>query len=203
MRKLTDRQSEVLNFIRRHLDRTGFPPTRSEISEALGFRSNNAAEQHLRALANKGMIELTSGASRGIRLLVEDESMPGGLPVVGFVAAGLPILAQENIEDYQPLDGLVFSPAADFFLRVRGMSMRDVGILDGDLLAVKKTEEAQNGQIVVARLGDEVTVKRFKRYGHWVRLLPENPDYEVIRVDLREQEVQIEGLGVGVLRTGM
>lgn len=206
MRKPTERQIQVLNFIRQHLDDNGFPPTRSEIAEALGFRSINAAEQHLRALANKGVIELLSGASRGIRLLnaVEDElPIPNGLPLIGRVAAGVPILAEENIEDYRPLGSEAFSPPADYLLRVSGMSMRDVGILDGDLLAVHKTEEAFNGQIVVARIEDEVTVKRFKRHGNWVRLIPENPDYEVIRVDLREQEVKIEGLGVGILRTGL
>jgi len=197
MPSLTRRQSEILELIREFVDRRGMPPTRAEIAEALGFRSPNAAEDHLRALARKGAIELLPGASRGIRLTDE-----GGIPVVGRVAAGSPILAAEHVEDRYRVDPALFSPAADYLLRVRGMSMRDAGILDGDLLAVHRTPEAASGQIVVARLDDEVTVKRFRRRGNQVRLLPENPDYEPIVVDLRHQPLVIEGIGVGILRNG-
>lgn len=196
---LTARQAEVLALIRRNLKRTGMPPTRSEIAEALGFRSPNAAEEHLRALARKGAIELLPGASRGIRILGEQPA--AGLPVVGRVAAGQPILAAEHIEEHHALDPALFRPRADYLLRVTGMSMRDAGILDGDLLAVHATPEAVNGQIVVARIDDEVTVKRFRRRGNRVRLLPENPDFEPLEIDLRSRELFIEGLGVGVLRT--
>lgn len=196
---LTARQAEVLALIRRNLKRTGMPPTRSEIAEALGFRSPNAAEEHLRALARKGAIELLPGASRGIRILGEQPA--AGLPVVGRVAAGQPILAAEHIEEHHALDPALFRPRADYLLRVTGMSMRDAGILDGDLLAVHATPEAANGQIVVARVDDEVTVKRFRRRGNRVRLLPENPDFEPLEIDLRSRELFIEGLGVGVLRT--
>lgn len=196
---LTARQAEVLALIRRTLKRTGMPPTRSEIAGALGFRSPNAAEEHLRALARKGAIELLPGASRGIRIVGEDPVE--GLPVVGRVAAGHPILAAEHIEEYHALDPGLFRPRADYLLRVSGMSMRDAGILDGDLLVVHATPEAGNGQIVVARIDDEVTVKRFRRRGNRVRLLPENPDFEPMEIDLRARELTIEGLGVGVLRT--
>ncbi len=200
--KLTPRQTEVLELVRSHLEVTGFPPTRAEIAEALGFRSVNAAEEHLRALAKKGAIELMKGRSRGIRLLLPDEQ-DEGMPVVGRVAAGSPILAEEHIEERYPFSPELFHPPADYLLRVSGASMRDVGIMDGDLLAVHRTSEAHNGQIVVARLDDEVTVKRFHRdalHRHLVVLLPENDDFEPIRVDLREQHLVIEGLGVGVLR---
>lgn len=193
---LTARQAEILELIRGYVAEEGCPPTRAEIADTLGFRSPNAAEDHLRALERKGYIELVPGASRGIRLLDEDY----GLPVVGRVAAGEPILAEQNIEDYCQLEPHCFRPVADYLLRVRGDSMRDIGILDGDLLAVHRTRHAENGQVVVARLGDDVTVKRFRQRGAVVRLLPENPDYEPIRVDLREQELVIEGLAVGVLR---
>jgi len=193
---LTARQAEILELIRGYVAEEGCPPTRAEIADTLGFRSPNAAEDHLRALERKGYIELVPGASRGIRLLEEDY----GLPVVGRVAAGEPILAEQNIEDYCQVEPDTFRPGADFLLRVRGDSMRDIGILDGDLLAVHRTAHAENGQVVVARLGDEVTVKRFRQRGAVVRLMPENPDYEPIRVDLREQELVIEGLAVGVLR---
>lgn len=193
---LTDRQAEILDLIRDHIAQEGCPPTRAEIAGILGFRSANAAEDHLRALERKGFIDLVAGASRGIRLLEEDY----GLPVVGRVAAGAPVLAEEHIEDYCQVDPGVFHPRADYLLRVSGDSMIDIGIHDGDLLAVHRTRHAENGQIVVARLEDEVTVKRFRRRGAIVRLLPENPDYEPIRVDLREQALVIEGLGVGVLR---
>jgi repressor LexA len=193
---LTARQAEILELIRSYIAEEGCPPTRAEIAEALGFRSPNAAEDHLRALERKGAIELVPGSSRGIRLLEEDY----GLPVVGRVAAGAPILAEQNIEDYCQIDADTFHPAADYLLRVRGDSMRDAGILGGDLLAVHRTARAESGQIVVARLEDEVTVKRFRQRGAIVRLMPENPDYEPIRVDLREQDLVIEGLAVGILR---
>ena len=171
------------------------PPTRAEIAKHLGFRSVNAAEEHLRALARKGIIELQSGTSRGIRLLA-----PAGVPVVGEVAAGNPILASEHIEDHYPLPDRLFRPKAHYLLRVRGMSMRDAGILDRDLLAVHRSKEANNGHIVVARLEDEVTVKQFRKRGNVVTLLPHNPDFEPIRVDLRNQSLAIEGIGVGVIR---
>jgi len=193
---LTGRQTEILELIRSYVAEEGCPPTRAEIATTLGFRSANAAEDHLRALERKGVIELVPGTSRGIRL-VEDEA---GLPVVGRVAAGEPILAEQHIEDYCQLDPTSFQPRADYLLRVSGDSMRDIGILDGDLLAVHSTRHAENGQVVVARLDDDVTVKRFRQRGAIVRLLPENPDYEPIRVDLREQSLVIEGLAVGVLR---
>jgi len=196
--KLTPRQSEVLALIRSHIDETGYPPTRAEIAKQLGFRSPNAAEEHLRALARKGAIEMVAGASRGIRLPEQPEDR--GIPIVGQVAAGNPILAEENIEDYCSLTPDFFAPAADYFLRVRGMSMKDAAILDGDLLAVHRTQDVQNGQIVVARLEDEVTVKRFRRQGSRVLLLPENDSFEPIEVDLRETPLFIEGRGVGVIR---
>lgn len=198
MRELTGRQQEILELIRAHLQERGHPPTRAEIARQLGFRSANAAESHLRALARKGVLELTPGASRGIRLLEE----PGdGVPLVGRVAAGSPILATENVERHYRLAAELFHPRADYLLRVNGDSMRDAGILDGDLLAVHRTAEADNGRIVVARLDDEVTVKRFRRRDHRVELIAENPDFEPIRVDLRRQELAIEGLAVGVVRT--
>src|SRR5690606_3885535 len=192
------RQAQVLDLIRQFIAATGFPPTRAEIARQLGFRSPNAAEEHLRALARKGVIELIPGSSRGIRLL--DDTAEAGLPVVGRVAAGAPILAQEHIERHYRIDPHAFSPRADYLLRVRGMSMRDAGILDGDLLAVHKTELARSGQIVVARLHDEVTVKRFEQRQHLIRLIAENPDYAPIEVDLRREPLTIEGLAVGVIR---
>jgi repressor LexA len=194
--KLTTRQAEILELIRNYVADQGCPPTRAEIAATLGFRSPNAAEDHLRALERKGAIELVPGASRGIRLLSEDY----GLPLVGRVAAGEPVLAEQNIEDYCQVDADTFHPRADYLLRVSGDSMKDIGIHDGDLLAVHRTPHAENGQIVVARIDDEVTVKRYRQRGAIVRLLPENPDYEPIRVDLREQPLVIEGLGVGILR---
>ena len=193
---LTARQAEILELIRSHIAEEGCPPTRAEIAHILGFRSPNAAEDHLRALERKGVIELVAGSSRGIRLLEEAY----GLPVVGRVAAGEPILAEQHIEDYCRLEPDTFHPRADYMLRVHGDSMQDIGIFDGDLLAVHRTKRAENGQIVVARIDDEVTVKRFRQRGAIVRLLPENPDYEPIRIDLREQPLVIEGLGVGVVR---
>lgn len=193
---LTRRQAEILELIRSYMAEEGCPPTRAEIAATLGFRSANAAEDHLRALERKGVIELVPGTSRGIRLLEEDP----GLPVVGRVAAGEPILAEQHIEEYCDMDPATFHPRADYLLRVRGDSMRDIGIHDGDLLAVHRTRNAENGQVVVVRLDEEVTVKRFRQRGAIVRLLPENPDYEPIRVDLRRQALVIEGLAVGVLR---
>lgn len=193
---LTSRQSEVLELIRTCISTQGCPPTRAEIARRLGFRSANAAEDHLRALARKGVIELLPGSSRGIRLV---DTMVG-LPVVGRVAAGEPVLADQNIEEYCAVDPAVFHPRADYLLRVRGDSMRDAGILDGDLLAVHRTPHAVNGHIVVARIADEVTVKRFQRHGAIVHLLPENPDHIPIRIDLREQSLIIEGQAAGVLR---
>jgi repressor LexA len=195
MDNLTPRQAEILDLIREFVAATGFPPTRAEIARRLGFRSANAAEEHLRALARKGAIELVPGSSRGIRLL-EDE----GLPIIGRVAAGSPILAEQHIERRYRFSPDGFSPKADYLLRVRGMSMRDAGILDGDLLAVHKTEQARNGQIVVARLQDEVTVKRFEQNRHQVRLIAENPDFAPIEVDLRRDPLTIEGIAVGIIR---
>jgi repressor LexA len=184
----------ISDFIKEY----NMPPTRVEIAQAMGFRSPNAAEDHLRALHKKGAIELYAHSSRGIQL-VEDHD---GLPVVGQVAAGEPILAEQNIEDHYQLDAAMFHPPADYLLRVRGMSMRDIGILNGDLLAVHRTHEVRSGQVVVARIDDEVTVKRFRRRGNQVRLLAENPDFEPIEVDLREENFVIEGLAVGVIRNG-
>lgn len=192
---LTKRQLQVLDCIRSFFEATGMPPTRAEIAQKLGFRSANAAEEHLRALARKGAIELQSGASRGIRLLT-----PSGIPVVGEVAAGHPMLAAEHIEDHYPLPPRLFRPKAHYLLRVRGMSMRDAGILNRDLLAVHRTREATNGQIVVARLEDEVTVKEFRQRGNIVTLMPKNPDFTPVRIDLREQALAIEGIGVGIIR---
>ena len=200
MQELTRRQAEILALIREYVYDEGYPPTRAEIAEAFGFRSPNAAEEHLRALERKGAIELLPGSSRGIRLLEADAEREAGIPVFGRVAAGEPILAEQHIEDHYPVDPALFHPRAHYLLRVRGMSMRDIGIMDGDLLAVHRTQQAQNGQIVVARLDEEVTVKRFRRRGSIVYLLPENADFEPIRVDLREQPLVIEGLGVGLLR---
>jgi repressor LexA len=200
--KLTARQLEVLDFIREALKQGGLPPTRSEIAAALGFRSPNAAEEHLRALARKGAIELLPGASRGIRVCAESAG-DSGLPVIGRVAAGQPLLASAHIEDVLQIDPAAFHPRADYLLRVQGLSMRDAGILNGDLLAVHATATADNGQIVVARLDDEVTVKRFRRRGQRVSLLAENPDFAPIEVDLRTQTLAIEGLAVGVVRVNV
>jgi repressor LexA len=186
-------------LIKDHIADTGYPPTRADIARVLGFRSPNAAEEHLKALARKGAIEIIPGASRGIRL---PEYL--GIPVIGRVAAGNPILAEANIEDYCDMPASIFSPSADYFLRVKGDSMINVGIFDDDLLAVHRTSEARNGQIVVARIDNEVTVKRFQQQKskHLIALIAENPDYEPIQVDLREQDFAIEGLSVGVLRRG-
>jgi repressor LexA len=235
MRELTPRQREILDLIKRHLATTGFPPTRAEIAADLGFRSANAAEEHLKALARKGVIELTSGASRGIRLVLppslDASTAPQGasrstpdrrpraantlldstlqavqaamnLPLIGRVSAGHPILAQEHVEASYAIDPGLFGARPDYLLKVRGLSMRDAGILDGDLLAVKQAADARNGQIVVARIGNEVTVKRFRRHPTrgTIELLPENPDFQTIVVDARSEEFALEGIGVGLIR---
>lgn len=198
MDELTPRQAEVLRLINDFAQNTGFPPTRAEIARMLGFRSANAAEDHLKALARKGFIELLAGASRGIRL---KEQL--GVPLIGRVAAGSPILAEAHVQGRYQLDPQLFKPHADYLLKVRGLSMRDAGILDGDLLAVQKAKDAKNGQIVVARLGDEVTVKRLRRTRHGVELLPENPDFEPIVVPLDDTEFTLEGVAVGLIRNHM
>jgi repressor LexA len=205
---LTKRQNQILRFIAEYIDNKGFPPTRNELSQHFGFRSPNAAESHLRALAKKGVIQLERGRSRGIALTsLATATLPARnrvqLPLVGRVAAGSPILAQQNIEHEYRVDTRLFKPRPHYLLRVEGMSMRDAGILDQDLLAVHRTPEAHNGQVVVARVDDEVTVKRFRREGHRVSLLPANADFEPIDIDLRHQELIIEGLGVGVIRHHM
>lgn len=204
MHGLTKRQEEILRLIKDQIRSTGMPPTMAEIAELMGFASANGARDHLKALERKGVIELVPGASRGIRLLDQEmaEELPEewGLPLVGQVAAGNPILASENVESHYKVDPRMFNPAADFFLRVRGESMRDVGILDGDLLAVHKTSVARDGQIVVARVEDEVTVKRLQREEHMAYLLPENQEFRPIKVDMRQTPLVIEGLAVGVIR---
>lgn len=198
MIKLTPGQQRVLNLIKSQIEETGYPPTRAEVARILGYRSPNAAEEHIKALARKGAIEVIEGASRGIRLPERER----GIPLVGRVAAGSPILAEAHIEDYIPIPETFFRRRADFLLTVQGMSMRDIGILDGDLLAVHSTQQVKNNDIVVARIGDEVTVKRFRRERNRavVELWPENPDFDVINVDLRDSDFTIEGLSVGVIR---
>lgn len=228
--KLTDRQQQILDLIHHAVNRTGFPPTRAEIAQALGFRSANAAEDHLRALARKGVIELTAGASRGIRLtefarealsdgaaglddqaaysMAAEGSVPRTasgigqmlLPLVGRVAAGSPVLATENVEKELTVDSNLFTQRPDYLLKVKGLSMRDAGILDGDLLAIKKTTEARNGQIVVARIDDDVTVKRLHRKGSHIELLPENPDFDPIIIQ-PGQDFTLEGIALGLIRT--
>ena len=201
MSDLTPRQTRVLRFIQRSLSETGMPPTRAEIAAELGFRSPNAAEEHLRTLARKGVIQLLPGASRGIQL--QDTLREQlGLPLVGSVAAGRPILAEENIVERLSIDPGVFQPRPHYLLKVVGMSMKDAGILDGDLVAVHRTSEVRQRQIVVARLENEVTVKRYKQEGSTVWLLPENADFEPLRVDLKQEALLIEGVVVGVLRRG-
>jgi repressor LexA len=202
MKELTSRQSEVFVFIKDFIKESGMPPTRAEIARALGFRSANAAEEHLRALQRKGVIELLSGASRGIQLR-DELSDQDHLPLIGRVAAGHPILARENIEGRYRIDLSLFTPRPHYLLRVQGMSMQGAGILDGDLVAVCRTPEVRNGQVVVARLEEEVTVKRYRQEGPVAWLLPENPDFEPIRVNLREKSMVIEGVVVGVLRNQM
>jgi repressor LexA len=206
MDELTERQAEILRLVRELTEVSGYPPTRAEIAERMGFRSVNAAEQHLRALEKKGAIDIEAGASRGIRVRDARPSARIGrlleLPVVGRVAAGSPILAEQHLDGRYQVDPNLFTPRADYLLRVRGMSMRDAGILEGDLLAVHKSEEARSGQIVVARLADEVTVKRFRRRASLVELEAENPDFQTITVDLRRDAFAIEGIAVGVIRNG-
>lgn len=213
--ELTARQSEILDLIEQAIANTGFPPTRAEIAEALGFKSANAAEDHLRALEKKGYISLTPGASRGIRLIRGathklEQGSPSvarallnalTLPVVGRVAAGAPILATENVSREISVDRSLFDKEPDYMLQVRGMSMRDIGIMDGDLLAVKKTSEARSGQIVVARIDSDVTVKRLLRERTRVVLEPANPEFEPIVVT-DENTFAIEGIAVGLVRTG-
>jgi repressor LexA len=214
MIKLTARQEQILNLIKDAIENTGFPPTRAEIANELGFRSANAAEEHLQALARKGAIEISPGTSRGIRLLEMGIERTGGrqmtlphaalmqlrLPLIGRVAAGSPILAQEHVEANYNVDPSLFSARPDYLLKVRGMSMRDAGILDGDLIAVKKSDVARNGQIVVARLGDDVTVKRYRKTDAFIELIPENTDFKTIRIDPDREDFALEGLAVGLLR---
>ena len=202
MSDLTPRQTEILRLIQRAIAETGMPPTRAEIAQELGFKSANAAEEHLRALARKGVIALVPGTSRGIQLKdILREQL--GLPLIGRVAAGKPILAEENIEARFNIDPDIFSPRPHYLLKVTGMSMKDAGILDGDLVAVHRTPEVRSRQIVVARLDDEVTVKRYRQQGSLVELLPENDEFEPIYVDLNVQALVIEGVVVGVIRDGM
>ena len=199
MLKLTARQEEILAYVKEYMQETGYPPTRSEIACKMGFKSPNAAEEHLRALARKGAIEVLPGTSRGIKLPINEQL---GLPIIGQVAAGSPILAQESIADYCDIPPDMFSPKAHYLLTVKGMSMIDVGIFEDDLLAVHKTDQAKNGDIVVARIDDEVTVKRLEkgRSKYKLSLMPENPDFGSIEVDLRSCDFAIEGISVGVIR---
>lgn len=217
MLKLTARQEQILNLIKNAIENTGFPPTRAEIAAELGFRSANAAEEHLQALARKGAIEISPGTSRGIRLresgsaagastarqmaLPHPALMQLSLPLIGRVAAGSPILAQEHVEKTYQVDPAMFPAKPDYLLKVRGMSMRDAGILDGDLLAVRRADQARNGQIVVARLADEVTVKRYQKTGSVITLFPENPGFEPIIVKPENDQFALEGLAVGLLRS--
>jgi repressor LexA len=203
MRPLTPRQEEVLQLIKEAIADTGMPPTRAEIARQLGFKSANAAEEHLKALARKGMIEMLPGTSRGIKLNVplDDIQDDDGLPLIGRVAAGEPILAQEHVESHYKVDPTLFKPAADFLLRVNGESMKDIGIMDGDLLAVHRTVDVSNGQVVVARVDEDVTVKRFEKKGSQVLLHAENEAFSPIKVDLTTQPFNIEGIAVGVIRS--
>ena len=222
--KLTARQQQILDLVQSAIERTGAPPTRAEIASELGFKSPNAAEEHLQALARKGVIELVGGTSRGIRLksdtlraMAAARLAPWGqqymlplphiaqltLPLVGRVAAGSPILAQEHVDQSFLMEAAMWTRKPDYLLKVKGMSMRDAGILDGDLLAVQKAKEAKNGQIVVARLGDEVTVKRLRRTSKGIELLPENPDFQPILVPLDTADFELEGIAVGLIRNTM
>jgi repressor LexA len=202
MRQLTPRQTQILEVIQDFIAETGMPPTRAEIARELGFKSANAAEEHLRALQKKGVLDLVPGASRGIQLK-DSLREQIGLPLVGRVAAGSPILAEEHIETHYRIDPQLFNPKPHYLLRVYGMSMKNAGIFDGDLVAVHRTPEVRSRQIVVARLDDEVTVKRYRQTGSVVELMPENNDFETIRVDLSQQSMVIEGVVVGVIRDGM
>ena len=222
--KLTPRQQQILDLVQSAIERTGAPPTRAEIAAELGFKSANAAEEHLQALARKGVIELVGGTSRGIRLKADtlrslNEArlnqygkqymlpLPSlaqlSLPLVGRVAAGSPILAQEHVDQTYLMEASMFPRRPDYLLKVRGMSMRDAGIMDGDLLAVQKAKEAKTGQIVVARLGDEVTVKRLRRTRHGIELIPENPDFQTIVVAPDDESFELEGIAVGLIRNTM
>ena len=198
---LTKRQQQIFDLIKDKIADTGMPPTRAEIATYFGFKSANAAEEHLKALAKKGYIEMIAGTSRGIRL-TEEVIEEQGLPLIGRVAAGEPILAQEHVEEHYQMNGDLFHPPANYLLRVHGESMKDIGILDGDLLAVHQTSDVKNGQVVVARVEDDVTVKRFKREGNIVYLHAENEDFSPIEVDLTQQQLTIEGLAVGIIRNG-
>ncbi len=201
MRPLTSRQSQIFELIKEKISATGMPPTRAEIADYFGFKSANAAEEHLKAISKKGYIEMLPGTSRGIRLAEQyQQHQDLGLPLIGRVAAGEPILALEHVEDHYKIDGNLFRPAADYLLRVNGESMKDIGILEGDLLAVHQTTEVQNGQVIVARVDDDVTVKRFKREGNIVYLQAENEAFEPIIVDLSCQHFNVEGIAVGVIR---
>ncbi|MBD0788671.1 repressor LexA [Vibrio sp. Y2-5] len=201
MKPLTPRQQQVFDLIKSKIDETGMPPTRAEIARELGFRSANAAEEHLKALARKQAIEIVPGASRGIRILLEAANEEEqGLPLIGRVAAGEPILAQEHVESHYQVDPNMFRPQADFLLRVHGESMKDIGIMDGDLLAVHKTQDVRNGQVVVARVEDDVTVKRLERRGSKILLHAENEEFSPIEVDLTCQNLSIEGIAVGIIR---
>ena len=200
LRPLTARQQQIFDLIRDNISETGMPPTRAEIADHFGFKSANAAEEHLKALAKKGYIEMLPGTSRGIRLS-EQFNEEEGLPLIGRVAAGEPILAQEHVEEHYKVDGNLFKPMADYLLRVNGESMKDIGILDGDLLAVHQTKDVHNGQVIVARVEDEVTVKRFKREGNIVYLHAENQEFSPIKVDLTCQQFNVEGIAVGVIRS--
>jgi len=198
MQKLTARQSELLDFIKDYIRTEAMPPTIVEIAVAMGITSPNGVRDHLKALERKGAIELIPHASRGIR--IAKRRRDPGLPIVGRVAAGSPVLSEEHIEDHCRLGPALFQPRADYLLRVSGMSMRDAGILDGDLLAVHRSVDIRNGQIVVARIDGEVTVKRFRMRGNIAYLIPENPEFEILRVDTRRADFCIEGLVVGVIR---
>ncbi|WP_047049492.1 transcriptional repressor LexA [Vibrio mexicanus] len=200
MKPLTPRQQQVFDLIKSKIDESGMPPTRAEIARELGFRSANAAEEHLKALARKNAIEIIPGASRGIRILLEAANDEEGLPLIGQVAAGEPILAQEHVETHYQVDPSMFKPQADFLLRVNGESMKDIGIMDGDLLAVHKTQDVRDGQVVVARVDEDVTVKRLERKGSTVLLHAENEEFAPIKVDLTSQHLAIEGLAVGIIR---
>ncbi|MGO1296118.1 MAG: transcriptional repressor LexA [Vibrio sp.] len=205
MKPLTPRQQQVFELIKSKIDETGMPPTRAEIARELGFRSANAAEEHLKALARKQVIQIIPGASRGIRVIpevVDEVAVPVdlGLPLIGRVAAGEPILAQEHVESHYHVDPMMFRPSADFLLRVQGESMKNIGIMDGDLLAVHKTQDVRNGQVVVARVEDDVTVKRLEQNGSTVLLHAENDDFSPIKVDLKSQHMSIEGVAVGIIR---
>ncbi|MDP7592062.1 MAG: transcriptional repressor LexA [Litorilituus sp.] len=202
LKPLTNRQQQIFDLIKENIHDTGMPPTRAEIAGFFGFKSANAAEEHLKALAKKGYIEMLPGTSRGIRLAEQFIDVEAGLPLIGRVAAGEPILAEEHVEDHYQMDGNLFHPAADYLLRVNGESMKDIGILDGDLLAVHQTTDVQNGQVIVARVENDVTVKRFKRDGNLVYLHAENEAFSPIEVDLSCQEFTVEGIAVGIIRNG-